>query len=306
MSNAPRGFTEDTASTPLVDLPGKRASGPKRPCLLVVAGARLGEIFPIDGEILIGRDPEAQLRLGDDEGISRRHARVVPSPSGDSATISDLGSANGVYVDGEKIQERVLSEGQKIKVGQTTVLKFARYDNVEEQAQRQLLESALRDGTTHAFNRRYFLQRLGAEVRFADRHQQKLALLIIDLDHFKQVNDSHGHHAGDEVLRQLVTLLGHTLRAEDVLARFGGEEFAVLARGIPEGGALQLAERLRKLVEATEFMIAQRPLRCTVSVGVAVFPFEGAKGETAAEKFIERADAALYRAKQAGRNQVAK
>jgi diguanylate cyclase (GGDEF)-like protein len=298
----PRGFSEDTASTPLVDLTGQKAAGPRRPCLVVVAGARLGEIFPIEGELIIGRDAEAQLRLADDEGISRRHARVVPT--GESALIADLGSANGVYVDGQKVTERLLVDGQKIKVGQTTVLKFTRYDSVEEQAQRQLLESALRDGTTHAFNRRYFLQRLSGEVRFADRHQQKLALLIIDLDRFKELNDTHGHHRGDEALCKLVDLLGNALRSEDVLARFGGEEFAVLARGIPESGALQLAERLRKLVEAADLGPAGKPLRCTVSIGVAVFPFNGAKVESATEQLIERADAALYRAKQAGRNQV--
>jgi diguanylate cyclase (GGDEF)-like protein len=280
---------------------GEKA-GPKRPCLLVVAGARLGEIFPVDNELIIGRDADAQLRLPDDEGVSRRHARVAKA--GDTVLITDLGSANGVYVDGEKVSEKLLAEGQKIRIGQTTILKYARYDNVEEAAQRQMLESALRDGTTRAFNRRYFVQRLGAEVRFADRHKQKLALLILDLDHFKEINDSRGHEAGDEVLRQIVELLGATLRAEDVLARFGGEEFAVLARGIPEVGAMQLAERLRKLVAQATMGSAEKPVKCTVSVGVAVFPFEGAAIESATEKLIERADAALYRAKQAGRNRV--
>jgi diguanylate cyclase (GGDEF)-like protein len=301
MANPPRGFTDDTNSTPLVNLTGG-AQGPKRPCLLVVAGGRLGEIFPIDGEALIGRDPEAQIRLSDDEGISRKHAKVIAA--GDGVLITDLGSANGVYVDGEKVAEKLLVEGQKIRVGQTTVLKFARYDNMEEQAQRQLLEAALRDGATRAFNRRYFVSRLGAEVRFADRHRQNLALLIIDLDHFKQLNDTHGHQLGDEVLKRLVELLANTLRAEDVLARFGGEEFAVLARGIPEVGAVHLAERLRRLVEGSDLGTADKPLRCTISIGVAVFPFEGANVETATEKLIERADAALYRAKQAGRNKV--
>ena len=197
-----------------------------------------------------------------------------------------------------------MQEGQKIKVGQTTVLKFARYDNVEEAAQRQLLEAALRDGTTRAFNRRYFVSRLAAEVGFAERHKQKLALLIIDLDHFKQLNDSRGHQVGDDILRKLVELLSDTLRAEDVLARFGGEEFAVLARGIPEENALQLAERLRRLVAGTAFGTAQDPINCTVSIGVAVFPFEGVNLATATETLIERADAALYRAKQAGRDKV--
>src|SRR6185436_18360051 len=125
-------------------------------------------------------------------------------------------------------------------------------------------------------------------------------------DHFKQLNDTHGHHRGDDALRKLVDVLGATLRAEDVLARFGGEEFAVLARGIPEAGALQMAERLRKLVEATDLGSPEKSLRCTVSIGVAVFPFDGAKVDTATEQLIERADAALYRAKQAGRNQVSK
>jgi diguanylate cyclase (GGDEF)-like protein len=224
--------------------------------------------------------------------------------SGETALITDLGSANGVFVDGEKVTERLLKEGEKIRVGQTTALKFALYDQVEEQAQRQLLESALRDGSTRAFNRRYFMQRLAAEVRFADRHNQNLSLLIIDLDHFKQLNDTHGHQVGDEALKKLVDLLADTLRAEDVLARYGGEEFAVLARGIPEKGALQLAERLRRLVSETNLGSEKTPLKCTISIGVAVFPFEGAQLETATEKLIERADSALFRAKQAGRNQV--
>lgn len=196
----PRGFTEETNATPLVNLTGD-VGGPKRPCLVVIAGAHLGEIFPIDGEIIIGRDADATLRLAEDEGVSRRHARVTPVADG--ALLADLGSQNGTYVDGERVQERVLKEGVKIRVGQTTVLKFARYDAIEEKAQRQLLESALRDGLTRAFNRRYFLQRLAAEIRFAERHTQPLTLLMLDIDHFKQLNDQHGHMAGDEVLRTI-------------------------------------------------------------------------------------------------------
>ncbi|HEX9103647.1 MAG TPA: GGDEF domain-containing protein, partial [Polyangia bacterium] len=246
----PRGFTEETNATPLVGLTGD-VQGPKRPCLVVIAGAHLGEIFPVDGEMLIGRDPQSNLRLAEDEGVSRRHARVTPVADG--ALLADLGSQNGTYVDGERVQERVLKEGVKIRVGQTTVLKFARYDALEERAQRQLLESALRDGLTHAFNRRYFVERLGAEVRFAERHSQPLALLMLDIDHFKQLNDAHGHLIGDDVLRAVVGVLADTLRAEDVLARYGEAEFAILAREIPEANAMQLGERLRALVAGTTF-----------------------------------------------------
>lgn len=304
---APRGFTEDTNATPLVHLSEGLKGGPKRPCLVMVAGPRLGEIFPIEGELLIGRDPQAALRLPDDESVSRRHARVTALAVDGGALITDLGSANGTFVDGEKVAESVLKEGVKIRVGQTNVLKFARYDALEESAQRQLLESALRDGMTRAFNRRYFMQRIAAELRFAERHGQTLALLLIDLDHFKQLNDQLGHPAGDEVLEKLVEVLDDALRAEDVLARYGGEEFAILARNISAASALQLAERVRRLVAETHFGPFGKesaPRQVTISVGVGVYPEGDAKGETAVAQLVARADAALYRAKNNGRNTV--
>jgi diguanylate cyclase (GGDEF)-like protein len=306
----PRGFSEETNSTPLVRLTDASAAGPKRPCLVMIAGPRLGEIFPIDGELVIGRDPDAQLRLADDESVSRRHAMVRATTEG-GALIKDLSSANGTYVDGARVTESPLAEGVKIRVGQTVVLKYALYDQIEELAQRQLLESALRDSLTHAFNRRYFLQRLQAEIRFAERHASDLALLMIDLDHFKAINDRHGHPYGDTVLRKVCELLSQTLRAEDVIARYGGEEFVVLARGIPKEHAIALADRLRKLVAAARINRAdsQEPATSiTISVGVSVYPLTPARNpdETTddAQTLIARADAALYRAKQAGRNRV--
>jgi diguanylate cyclase (GGDEF)-like protein len=300
-----RGFTEETSHTPMVRLTGD-VQGPKRPCLVVIAGAHLGEIFPVEGEIIIGRELDANLRLAEDEGVSRRHARVTPVADG--ALLTDLGSQNGTYVDGEKVQERVLKEGMKIRVGQTTVLKFARYDGVEEAAQRQLLESALRDGLTRAFNRRYFLERLGAEIRFAERHAQPLALLMLDIDHFKQLNDAHGHLIGDDILRAVVGVLGDTLRAEDVLARYGGEEFAILARGVNKEGARVLGERLRR--EIGELGLTKdggEKLSVTVSIGISVFPLENpadVPSDKIGHRLLELADAALYRAKNGGRNRV--
>src|SRR5258708_31298029 len=118
----PRGFTEETNQTPLVGMHGD-APGPKRPCLVVIAGAHLGEIFSIEGELIIGRDPEATLRLVDDEGVSRRHARIVAVEEG--ALITDLGSQNGTFVDGTRVQERLLQEGEKIRIRHTSGLKVA-------------------------------------------------------------------------------------------------------------------------------------------------------------------------------------
>jgi diguanylate cyclase (GGDEF)-like protein len=228
------------------------------------------------------------------------------------ALIKDLGSANGTWVDGARIQgEAPLAEGTKIRVGQTVVLKYALYDQIEELAQRQLLEAALRDGLTHAFNRRYFLQRLQAEVRFAERHASTVALLMLDIDHFKQLNDRYGHPFGDGVLKRLTEVLGETLRAEDVLARYGGEEFAVLVRGIPRDHAIGLAERLRKLVQTAALgksEVPEEPMRISVSIGVAMYPLNPPRkpDENAddSEALIARADAALYRAKQSGRNRI--
>jgi two-component system, cell cycle response regulator len=298
----PGGFGEDTNATPLVRLSDASVVGPKRPCLIMIAGPLLGEIFPIESELLIGRDPEAQLRLAEDESLSRQHAKVKPLAEG--ALITDLGSANGTYVDGQKINECVLKEGAKIRVGQTVVLKFARYDSIEEAAQRQLLEAALRDGLTHTFNRRYFTQRLAAEMRFAERHAQGVSLVMLDIDHFKDINDTHGHPMGDQILRRLGELLHETLRAEDVLARYGGEEFAVLARGTTKENAVHLAERLCRLVAGAHFGPKDKPIKVTLSAGVATYPFTGEKPADISSHLIELADAALYRAKQAGRNRV--
>jgi diguanylate cyclase (GGDEF)-like protein len=306
MSDRPGGFSEDTNATPLVRLSDASASGPKRPCLVIIAGPRLGEIYPVEkGELLIGRDGDMHLKLDGDESVSRRHAAVKVEPgasdNGATARVRDLGSANGTWLDGRKIEgEAILREGQKIRVGQTVVLKYALYDQLEELAQRQLLEAALRDGLTHAFNRRYFLQRLAAEIRFAERHAQNLALLMLDIDHFKLLNDTHGHPTGDKVLRKLVAIINDALRAEDVLARYGGEEFAVLARGISPDHAGTVAERLRKIVESATL---HDGVKVTVSIGLAIFPMPE-KADDPAQKLIELADAALYRAKQAGRNRV--
>jgi diguanylate cyclase (GGDEF)-like protein len=152
------------------------------------------------------------------------------------------------------------------------------------------------------------LQRLGAEIRFAERHAQPLALLMLDIDHFKQINDSHGHMIGDDVLRAIVGVLADTLRAEDVLARYGGEEFSVLVRGVSKENARMLGERLRREVE--EMALTKETgeaLPLTISVGISMFPLENAADvppERVGEKLIELADAALYRAKNAGRNRV--
>jgi two-component system cell cycle response regulator len=167
----------------------------------------------------------------------------------------------------------------------------------------RLEQLAQTDPLTQLLNRRALTERITAEMERALRYDSTLALLMIDLDHFKRVNDTYGHLVGDDVLRDVAQLLSRTIRGSDIVARYGGEEFLVLLPETDEGGAERFAERLREAVEQHEFakVSLAEVLKLTASVGVAVFP--AARVESV-EDLFQRADAALYRAKAEGRNQV--
>src|SRR3954462_7350081 len=211
--------------------PPTAPSGGKRDraYLVVLAGSRVGEMYRIDTEkTVIGRGQKAQIRLLDD-GISREHALLLQEK--DRVVLQDLGSTNGTYCNGLKVDKKELADGDKILVGSTTILKFTYHDNLDEIFQKQMYESALRDGLTKAFNKRYFTDRLESEFTFSTRHMTPLTLVLFDIDHFKSVNDTFGHPAGDHVLTELSNMMAASLRAEDIFARYGGEEFAIVCRG---------------------------------------------------------------------------
>jgi diguanylate cyclase (GGDEF)-like protein len=270
-----------------------------RAYLVVLAGASVGEMYKIESEeTIIGRGQRAHIRLFDD-GISREHARV--SVEGSRIMLSDLGSTNGTYCNGLKVDKKELADGDKILVGSTTILKFTYHDNLDEIFQKQMYESALRDGLTKAFNKKYFTDRLESEYTFSLRHATPLALVLFDIDHFKKVNDTYGHQAGDHVLSEISVLLTGALRAEDVFARYGGEEFGVICRGSDAAQALVVGERMRKAVEAHKFVYDGSNIPVTISVGVAVLPDETVKD---ANDLVSHADQALYKSKHGGRNRV--
>ena len=274
--------------------------GRKRPCVTVLTGAASGQLFNLPcGNTVVGRAANAEIRIVDD-GVSRHHARLRLET--DQLWLDDLESRNGTFVNGIKIDKpTVLADGDKIQVGRTTVLRFAYHDDLDESFHENLMSSALRDPLTRLFNKRYFLDRLDSELKFARRHQVSLSLLILDLDHFKRVNDTHGHLAGDAVLVNLSDVLLRAVRDEDVVARFGGEEIAIILRAIPLEPALLLADRLRRLIESTVTVHGDLELRATASIGAAEFPTSKVE---AIEALIECADRQLYRAKDAGRNRV--
>ncbi len=269
-----------------------------RPTLTVITGMHAGMVIELDNtDVYVGRTPESKIFARDD-GVSRSHARFSRGMDG-STYVEDLESRNGTFLNGVKIARERLTSGDKIQFGPNLVVRFALVGKTEEALAKQLYEASTRDPLTRAFNRRYFIERLASEVAYSLRHNTPLGLIIFDLDYFKRVNDTHGHPAGDAVLRAVSALAQKTLRAEDVFARYGGEEFAVIVRGVPMDGLCRTAERLREGVESLE--IKWKPvLKVTISVGVALLEEAGTRKTTDALIFL--ADERLYAAKANGRN----
>lgn len=298
----------DTEITDLLEGAGSpsRAQPKDRPVLVRLDGVDAGQVSSLDGiPLTIGRHPGNRLRIND-MGISRFHARVVHRQG--ATWLEDLGSQNGTFVtraETSKLEERVsetrLQDGDVIQLGQRVGLRFALLDREQEQLMRQLFESSTRDALTGAHNRKHFDDRLRSELAYALRHNASLALIMIDIDHFKKVNDTHGHQAGDQVLKQTARGIAQRLRAEDMFARFGGEEFAVILRGVNLAGAARLGERLRATVAALPSVHQGTTIPVTISLGCATLACCQDKSEAA---LLQAADRRLYLAKRLGRNRV--
>jgi diguanylate cyclase (GGDEF)-like protein len=264
----------------------------------MITGPQAGSVFRLEGTTIVGRSPDCQIFI-DHAGVSRHHASIVQVAENEFV-IEDLDSRNGTTVRGLTISRSSLVDGDRVGIGAAVMFRFALADELEESMLKRQYESSILDGLTGAANRRHLDDRLAGEVAYAKRHGIELALLMIDVDHFKEVNDQHGHLAGDHVLRLLGSRVKNALRLEDVLARYGGEEFAILSRSTDRAHGMLLGERIRQLIEDTAFDYEARPIRITVSIGVASLSDCG--DDVAAERLLTLADLALYRAKAAGRN----
>lgn len=274
--------------------------------LTMLTGPSKGSVFRLNKEITkVGRSESADVSIGD-LGLSRLHARFLRIGSGRDTRflLEDCESRNGTFVAGERIDAPTLvSDGTRLAFGRRSLARFTVQDALEEQALIDVHESALKDGLTQIYNRRVFDDRLKSEYAYAIRHDRTLALLLIDVDHFKSVNDTFGHQAGDHVLQQVSNILSSTLRTEDMCARFGGEEFAVIVRDTSPADAMVVAERLRALIAANQIMWAGQTLNVSVSVGMACSLVMAPSDD--AVVLLRRADEALYEAKRLGRNRVA-
>jgi two-component system cell cycle response regulator len=270
-----------------------------RAVLVRMDSIQAGQVTSLDGpEIRIGRNAVNAIVV-DDEGMSRSHVRIYYENGQYFA--EDLGSSNGTYVSGRRIEKLILFDGAVIQLGPRVCFRFSVTDENQEKILRQLYESSVRDGLTGAYNRHFLVERLASELAYAGRHNAQAAVLMFDVDHFKKINDTHGHPAGDAVLRGIAATTYRLLRAEDVFARYGGEEFIVLLRGVSLRGAERAGERLRLAIEASPTQIEGQVLSTTVSVGCASI---ACAERLDAETIIAIADRRLYLAKRAGRNRV--
>ena len=265
----------------------------------VLSGTDVGRAIPLDvDEMTIGRDAVCHVYLPD-EGVSRRHARLR-FLTDRSWQIDDLGSANGTVINGERMASRVLRDGDRVLIGHT-VLKFCAQAQVDEEYQERSFELSVWDALPQVRSRRFFEDRLRVEVAYARRHQTLVSLLLVDIDRLQAVNDAHGREAGTEVLRQVAASMQGRIRAEDLLVRWRGEEFAILVRGIPPEGAFVLAERVRRGIEGLTVKHEANDIRVTMTIGAATVA--GSPDLTGAA-LVEAAEGLLREAKASGPNRT--
>lgn len=274
---------------------------PKRtPFLSILTGPHAGQIFELDRQrTKLGRHSDCHIVI-DDEGVSRVHILLLWLPDG-TVELHDEHSTNGTFIDEERVTQRLLQDGDRIELGKDLRLRFGFADSDEIELARRLYEGANFDPLTQVLNRGSFLRRMEEELSLSHRQGGECSLILFDIDHFKKINDTYGHPAGDAVLAGLAMRVRASLRLEDVFGRIGGEEFGLLLRRMEMPGTLVVAEKLLDATRAVPFTAptpqGEQHLSVTVSLGVAAWE----KG-MAANALVAKADEALYKAKSEGRN----
>ncbi len=304
------GFDDKTTQTVIADLSMIRATTrPKTqgiPSFVQYNGAATGKRYLLEKpEILLGRAVSSDIMLNDNS-VSRTHAHIFNNETG--VFIEDKGSANGTYINEQKITgKQKLADQDMIRLG-TVLLKFFSADNVDGFIQDKIYQLATIDAGTQIFNKQYLQDTLESEFRKAKRANVNLTVLVFDLDHFKKVNDTYGHNAGDQVLRDLAKVVKGCIRKEDILARFGGEEFVVVLPNTSDQQSIKVAENIRNKCQSfshsIDYMSNGTKMHAehtqTISVGIA-----GLKPEMNSPKeLLELADQKLYQSKKDGRNRV--
>ncbi|HEV2862785.1 MAG TPA: GGDEF domain-containing protein [Pyrinomonadaceae bacterium] len=303
---------EKTHTTVPADRRGRAPGGRERhPALVFLRGELIAAPIPLEREeVTLGRSLEADVRVND-ALASRSHARITierdPSTGERRYRLNDLDSTNGTLLNGEPVRQAYLQDGDKLTIGEQ-LLRFDLLDDIDREFQRQIHRLLAHDELTGLLTSRSFFSELRREAARSEAEERPFCVLMMDLDHFKSVNDRYGHLVGSQTIEEVSTLITRALRAGDVAARFGGEEFAAFLLNADCAQGLVAAERVRSSVEAYHFAAARRGgasdtgevLRVTISVGVAAYPDDGRDPI----QLVEMADTALYRAKNLGRNRV--
>jgi diguanylate cyclase (GGDEF)-like protein len=291
-----RENSNKTDRATVVEVPGAE---PKRqsPRLIVVSGMLLGyQLELTDEPVIIGRASECTLAL-QHPSVSRQHCRIWREDG--RFLIEDMGSTNKTYVNGQPVDRAELRDGDQIGVGNNAI-KFFVGASMEASYHRELIDLAIYDSLTGCYNRRHFRTLLDEEVDKA-RNAQALSVLMLDLDHFKRVNDEHGHLVGDQVLSAVAQTLRDQCRGGTPIGRLGGEEFGIALLQTPLIVAVSFAERVCEAVAAQPISSKDhQDIPVTVSIGVAQSRPEMSDGAA----LIDAADEQLYRAKQSGRNRA--
>lgn len=282
---------------------------PRPMYLIVVSGGTPGAMLRLSSEVArLGRSHESSMRFAD-LSVSRRHATIVADSRGD-AWLTDQESSNGTYLNGSPIESRVpyrLGDGDRVQFGSSTVVKFVRLDPTDEQFQRELFERTVRDPLTGLYNRAFFLDQIGPLAERGAARGLGLAALMLDVDHFKKINDSYGHDVGDQVLREVAAVLRESTRAEDLVARYGGEEFVLAIPVASPDQASERAERIRVNLVDRQIICpgagrdSSSRISVTASLGLA---FAQPGRDRSAPCLITAADRCLYQAKRGGRNRT--
>jgi two-component system cell cycle response regulator len=302
VGNTSYGMEDERTTNPNKTVVTVIAQQPKRAeqreaCLVIIYGEDLGRRIPLGAEpCVIGRSSKCDVQI-DQESVSRNHARITKGPHGYG--IADLGSTNGTYVNDELVDDVMLRDGDQLKIGRT-IFKFIVGGNVESVYYEEIYRLMTVDGLTDLHNKRYFTEAMEKEFSRAKRYERTFSLVLFDIDHFKKINDTYGHLAGDSVLRQLGALVKGRVRHTDIPCRTGGEEFAIILPEVDKVGAVQLADKVRRAVEETTFRFEGTVIPLTVSLGVTEWVPEARE----VDDLVKMADEKLYEAKRAGRNLV--
>jgi diguanylate cyclase (GGDEF)-like protein len=289
---------DDTQVVPPLPVGAPRAADA---CLVCIcpSGPGLGRRYQVGAEpVTIGRESTCSLTLPDG-GVSRTHARIERQANG-RYHIQDLDSTNGTYVNDARVRAGFLKDGDYVRLGER-IFRFLAGGNVEASYHEEIHRLTVLDPLTGLHNRRYLNEHLDREAERARRHDRPLSVLLMDVDHFKAVNDRFGHLTGDATLKTLAGRLATLTRKDELLARYGGEEFALVLPETGLDGAICCAERLRHAIAERPFEFEGLAYPITISVGVGATPGSPATPD----HLLREADGRLYEAKRAGRNRVA-